>query len=441
MDFIASWSVATILLLMIAVQTVYILYFCLFLHNGGSIPFPSEATSEPADGSTASISPKFEPLVAVVLCLRGPDPSLVACFEGLCKQEYPNFQIHIAVDSPADPALDVVRNYFQGRTQPTIHTVSSPRKTCSLKCSAILEVVLTLPSSIEVIALIDADAAPDKHWLRDLVRPLASDRIGAVTGNRWFAPEQPGLGSYVRHAWNSAAIVQMQIYNIAWGGTLAIKRSCFETCGLAEKWGQAFCEDTLLTSTLNKAGFQVVRVPDLFLENTEATSMKSAMQWITRQLLTVRLYHPKWNWVLAHGLLTSVPIFFGPILLGAVYFTGSPRAFRFMLSMLLVYQFWNLLLLVCIDFKTRSVIRSRAGSDHRKKRRIHLPLYLAAIYVTQFIHPICCWSANFAKQVRWRGIEYQIGRHAIELKHYVPYCELDEAENGRARIPSVSLSE
>src|SRR5271169_5207215 len=48
------------------------------------------------------------PEVAVILPLRGADPSLEACLSGLLAQDYPAYTVYIVVDSTEDPAQAVV---------------------------------------------------------------------------------------------------------------------------------------------------------------------------------------------------------------------------------------------------------------------------------------------------------------------------------------------
>ena len=47
--------------------------------------------------------------------------------------------------------------------------------------------------------------------------------------------------------------------------------------------------------------------------NTESTSVKDSFFWIVRQLLTIRLYHPRWTLVKIHGLATTVGSVIAPL--------------------------------------------------------------------------------------------------------------------------------
>ena len=175
----------------------------------------------------------------------------------------PRTAVRIVVDSREDPAWAIVEEAVN-RCQAThvqIASLAERRETCSLKCSSVLQAISELDESFEVVALVDADTIPHRNWLRELVAPLADERVGASTGNRWYMPTQPTWGALVRYIWNSAAIVQMYWYRIPWGGTLAIKTRVFRETDVLEKWGNSFCEDTMLRRVLRPLGLSVAFVP------------------------------------------------------------------------------------------------------------------------------------------------------------------------------------
>jgi cellulose synthase/poly-beta-1,6-N-acetylglucosamine synthase-like glycosyltransferase len=142
------------------------------------------------------------PSAVVILPLRGADPSLRDCLCGLLAQDYPRYSIRIIIDSPDDPAWDLAREVLsEGHRRDVdvrLSGLERPCDTCSLKISAQLQAVAELDDSVEVVALIDADAVPPRDWLRTLVTPLADPRVGAVSGMRWYAPERPTWGALVR---------------------------------------------------------------------------------------------------------------------------------------------------------------------------------------------------------------------------------------------------
>ena len=91
---------------------------------------------------------------------------------------------------------------------------------------------------------------------------------------------------------------------------------------LKERWGKAFCEDTMLFEVLRKQGLKVAFVPSLMMVNREACDVPGYSSWVRRQLLTARLYHPRWLAVAGHGLMTSLVQAAAVVLLVAALVTG-----------------------------------------------------------------------------------------------------------------------
>ena len=50
------------------------------------------------------------PPATVILCLRGGDPFLSKCIDGIVMQDYPNFQVLFMVDSEYDPSLSILQS-------------------------------------------------------------------------------------------------------------------------------------------------------------------------------------------------------------------------------------------------------------------------------------------------------------------------------------------
>ena len=178
------------------------------------------------------------PKAAIILCLRGADPFLDRCIRALLRQDYPDFEVRIVVDDEQDPAWGIV-NQTLGEPSASLVTagqLKDPNNTCSLKCSSVAQAIEELDDSFEVVALLDADTIAHPTWLRELVTPLQDSDVGAATGNRWYMPDKPSLGSLVRYSWNAAAVVIMYWCKIAWGGTLAVKRTAIERADLLTHW-------------------------------------------------------------------------------------------------------------------------------------------------------------------------------------------------------------
>src|SRR5262245_33725387 len=74
---------------------------------------------------------------AAILCLRGADPTLERCIEGLLTQDHPRYHVVIIVDHHADPAWSLAQRVIQRHptTSVRMEPLASPADSCSLKCS------------------------------------------------------------------------------------------------------------------------------------------------------------------------------------------------------------------------------------------------------------------------------------------------------------------
>ncbi len=400
--------IATIALLVLAfVQAVLVIGFVRVLRRSPPVLVDDNAA----------------PRAAVILCLRGMDPFLGACLGGLFDQDYPDYEVRIIVDHAEDAAhAAIAAAILPGDAEHVrVENLAAPRSTCSLKCSSLAQAVESLDDSVEFIAQLDADVIPHRTWLRELATAVMQPGVGAATGNRWYAPERPTVGSLVRYTWNAAAIVQMYWYEIAWGGTLAVRMSAIRDAGLVERWRHAFCEDTMLRAMLGKVGLRVAFVPELLMINRESCSLSSFYRWVTRQMTTARLYHPAWPAVVVHGVATTTALAAATALLIAAIARGDSATAWLGVVGLTVYAATLAALLPPMERAARR-IAARRGEPIEAVSARKVMRWAAAAPITQLVHPIALAKACWMRSTDWRGIDYRIGGPwDIEMLEYRPY--------------------
>src|SRR5262245_52051845 len=83
------------------------------------------------------------PAAAIVLCLRGADPSLTDCLLAIGRQDYPNYDVRLVVDSQSDPAWQIAKTIASELPRQIFYLepLEERRTTCSLKCSALLQAI------------------------------------------------------------------------------------------------------------------------------------------------------------------------------------------------------------------------------------------------------------------------------------------------------------
>jgi len=375
------------------------------------------------------------PEAAVILCLRGGDPFLHRCVDALLQQNYPCYRIVFVVDHQDDPSLTILRETLDSHASShyEIQFLHDPLSTCSLKCSSIIQAYRALPDSVKILAQLDADTIPHPSWLRELATGLAEESVGAVTGNRWYAPEEPSRGAMVRHVWNAAAIVQMSWYRIAWGGTLAIKMSAIREAKLDERWSEALCEDTMLTHQLSRIGKRVEFQPNLIMVNREDCNLPSFVPWVSRQLLTARLYHRAWPLVVLHGIASAAILFFGWIW---VLILAFMQQYQHALLVALAMTSFQVALVLLVMWIGRSVESSLARDGRWERwRKPTFPRWLWCVTITQWVYSWALFQCLCSRSTHWRGIRYRVaGPWGIEMESYQPFSESVQPTRPRTQV-------
>ena len=368
------------------------------------------------------------PEVAVLLPLRGADPSLEACLKGLLAQDYPAYRVHVVIDSDEDPAQAVVARILAaaGPAAASVH-VETRRilgTDCSAKLSAQRQALAALDDEVGVIAFLDADCIPSPDWLRELVAPFSDPRVGAATGVRWSAPRDDGWGTLVRYVFYGVAFPQHFLYRIPWGGSLAIRRSAVESTGLLEHWTHCLCEDTSAYGRLRRAGLRLAFVPAATQVNSEADRSRwrphlhpapALVRAAASRLLaddardrTSRRSSRSWSVACSRSSASSASC---SAAFGVATGLWKLAAFAIIPALYCV----GLLLALAVGDR---LVRRAVGAPPPPRA----PKVIAAAAIAAGIPGYAMLAAPFVRSIEWRGITYDIaGRDRIRMRSYRPY--------------------
>lgn len=395
-----SWGVFVI----VAIQAAFSLMFVVWMSRRARLPEPS-----------------FTPKAAIILCLRGADPFLRQCLQHLLDQDYPEFQLHVVVDSQEDPSRAILRD-FESDDRVRVSVLHDPPETCSLKCGSIVQVIRELDPSFEVIALCDADTVPHRTWLADLAAPLHDPTVAVTTGNRWYQPQDPTGASLVRYLWNIPAAINMIVFRIAWGGSLLIRRQVIDEAGLLKKWSRAFCEDTMLDRVVRRHGYRQVFVPNVMVVNRETCTFSDLMNWVPRQLLTARLYHSSWPATVGYGIISSAIPFLAAVVAIVGWMQSDMESVRVAFFAFLAFEISNVVLVLMCEtsFHRSGGLRENATNGLSVASLVKLPFW---IVVSQIVSPFWFCKCFLTKSVKWRGIVYHIRGDKIQRGPHTVYSQ------------------
>ncbi len=356
----------------------------------------------------------------IIMPLRGPDPFLRRCLIALTQQNYPNYLIHIIVDHIDDPVRQLVEDIIKetGTTRIKLEVLNDFSDTCGLKMSAMRQAIRNLPPDREVFVMVDADANPNAEWLTDLMAGMRDPRVGVACGIRWYSSKEKTLANLIRHVWNSGAVLQMASMDVGWGGAIAYRREAFDKADIYSLWGKSLFDDTFATDRILKCGYRLQIMPRVTMVNEETTDMKSCLNFMTRQVLSVRLYHSSWKWIFASCVLTA------SWTVGAI----------FTLIAAIMVQSWTAALIVggglAIYFLGQAIQMSIAemiinrSQIRQGKPEIELSTWRLPLVVpcTLMVYPLAMLHACRAQSVTWRGISYEFkGPLEVKRLNYEPF--------------------
>lgn len=359
------------------------------------------------------------PRVGVVMSLRGADPYLEDCLRGTMRLDYPNHEIRIIVDSDLDPAWNLVKRVIAetGASHVTVERLELRQNTSSLKNSALIQAIEGCSEECSVFAWLDSDTVPYRAWLKDMVFPLQQRDVGAACGIRWYAPPDASTANYVRHLWNSAAIVQMVAFQIGWGGSFAIMRSVIDETGLLAKWERAITEDTLASDAVLENGKRLAFVPAATMPNPEATTLTWCLSFVTRQLQVLRYYHRAWPSVVAYGLFSGIAAV-GCVTTATISgLNGDLRGPAICLS---TFALFGVTVGWLMRRAERQIVQTLQGRAITHPSSVKL--LMAAFPLTQLVQSVALMKAYQTKRLTWRGIRYTI-RSGLDItrENYAPY--------------------
>jgi ceramide glucosyltransferase len=272
------------------------------------------------------------PRASVIAPCKGLEPGFEASLAALFDQHYPDYEIVVALASEDDPAKAVIARVRQSRPDRSSRLViAAPSTKRSEKINNLLAAIEQADPSSDALVFVDSDALADRDWLRNLVGPLADPSVGASTGYRWYLPsgetrgggdtETRGPGdagtsprlrvsfwSHLLSAWNGSVATTLGDHgrNFAWGGSTAIRRETFNRIGVAERWQNAVSDDYVLTRAVQDAGLRIRFVPRCLMVTRESATLKSLLEFTTRQIIITRVYRSDAWWIglISHGLFT-----------------------------------------------------------------------------------------------------------------------------------------
>src|SRR5262245_18095653 len=334
------------------------------------------------------------PDVLLIIPVRGVPNTLSELCRSLCQQTYRPYRVVFAVESTSDPAYAALQSLAGG--PPIEIVVAGPALKRGQKVQNLLAALDTVRPTDSVIVFADADIVPMADWLTRLVSPLSDPDTTVVSGYRWMVPDDTRWSSAFVCLANASIVTlpRWGIWNLAWGGSIAIRRVSLDELKVREYWSRSVLDDLPLTRAVRLQGRRVYCPYGALVPSPVSFSWKEGIAFGRRQYLFARWYAPRHCTLAAFG--TTLPLL-GWAFAIPLAMTGD----RIAIATILVANAFD---------QVRARLRRRIprklwGIDHRDRMtwldRWATPLWLA-------FHAAVIWSTLFGRSLTWGGRTYWV---------------------------------
>jgi ceramide glucosyltransferase len=352
--------------------------------------------------------PFYRPPTALIIPCKGLDGHFASNIRSFFEQDYESYHLLFVVEDESDPAYRELHTLVQEQQKKgrACHILVAGRsRSCSQKIHNLLYAVDRVPPETEVLAFADSDICVHRDWLSHLVHPLVVPKRGVTTGYRWFVPTTNNAATLAASALNAAVAQWLgnSHWNLAWGGSMAIRAEDFRRLGIREIWSQALSDDLSLSWAVRRAGLRIVFVPECLVASFESFTWRRLFEFGRRQFVITRVYTPRaWRIGFLSTLGSVLGLWGGA---AAAFYAEATHGEHIVLYAAVPIVFFTGQLV-------RAVLRQLAMA---KALNEHLARLLPAAAADVF----GCWlwsglllalllSSAAGRTIRWRGIRYRL---------------------------------
>jgi len=337
------------------------------------------------------------PKVALIIPVRGAPPNFDLLWQSICSQTLAAGRVIFAVESENDPATQAIRALPDGPPRDIV--IAGPTALRAQKIHNLIAAIDDLSTEDEIVVFADADIVPDKDWLLRLVAPLSEPDIRIVSGYRWMIPSDDRWSSALVCVANAsiATVPRLPLWNLAWGGSTALRRDTLGALDLARLWDRSAVDDLSITSAARQIGYHIAQPQSLLVPSPTAMSWREVIAFGRRQYLFTRLYTPT-HWALAAAATTL------PLIGWAVALPLALSGSKFAIATIIAANVFD---------QIRAGLRRRVSrilwATEMPARMAWLDRWATPVWLA--FHAAIIWSTLFGRWVFWAGRTYRIDQN------------------------------
>ncbi len=235
--------------------------------------------------------------VSVLKPIGGDEPMLEAALETLFRQDHPEFQIVLGVQTPADPALAAIARLRARYPDRHVALVVNPtRHGSNGKVSNLINMLPAAQHPTLVIA--DADVHAPSDWLANVVATLDRPGIGLVTTLYTGLPADRGMvgalgAAAITHGFLPGALLARALgRRDCFGSTMALRRATLEAAGGFAALADHLADDNLLGVLVKRQGLDIALARSIVATTVPETRLAALFGHELRWARTIRRLEP-----------------------------------------------------------------------------------------------------------------------------------------------------
>ncbi|HWW22225.1 MAG TPA: glycosyltransferase family 2 protein, partial [Steroidobacteraceae bacterium] len=349
------------------------------------------------------------PRAAVLIAIKGVSSTTVRFLSALRSQRYDNYRLIFALESAVDPAYALVMQFkAELAGERTVDVVLAGVSTeCSQKVHNLLAALRMLRQEDRIVVFADADIVPVDTWLAQLIRPVAHGETASACGYRWQLAVKREWPSLILAAadWSVATAARSRMWNLCWGGSLALGREALEQLDLPRVWARAASDDLTLTRALRAKALRIYVPPFVLVPSPISYDWGNLFRFMHRQYLLIRVYAPR-HWLFA-AVTLAIPAF-GAMLAIALACRG---------------QWWSLTFTVASILLLQIRLSVRRSIAYLVLPPADIPTVLTTVKFARWawplihlIHTSALASSAFGRRFSWAGTRYELDGLKVHVR-------------------------
>jgi ceramide glucosyltransferase len=339
-------------------------------------------------GSVARPAASALPPITLMKPLAGLDDGLADNLRSFFDQDYPDFEILLAVADPDDPAAQVARSVMREFPRVT-STLAIAGESPAPNAKVFSLSMMFGMARHEIVVMADSDTRVDRTFLKAIAAEMSNERVGMVTcpykavaGNSlWSRMEAIGLNTeFLAGVLVARMLIGM---DFALGPVIAVRKNLLEKIGGMRRLQNYLAEDFVMGNLMAASGYSVVlssyKIEHRIGDQDFRTNLEHRLRW-------------------ARSTRRSRPVGY----VGQIFTNPIPLA----LLLSLTAPGWYPLALAALSLRavTAWVIASRILGEPLTGRQWML------VPIQDIISSITWLSGFFGSTVKWRGRRYNVQR-------------------------------